>query len=257
MTSGPYSPIGPYKGVPSDLLAGAALRANETYEASAAALARHAKALGDDVGGSAVIHQSIAKANAVWNDLKARSDGSYAYARSDFYTSLFPALLMGGMGIASTIAGLATGNQGLAAGGIFLLAPASILGLVYYLSFGGSARAAMLEIRKQGYLGDNLTIALRRVARHCLVVGKNALHVATQRPADGTTKVTVKTVYWDAIGHALVEIDDNGLERVDIYGREGSLVESITSPTTISADIDARGLADLVNKRIAAARKAA
>ncbi|MCS4089469.1 hypothetical protein [Rhizobium sp. BK176] len=250
----PYADIGPFKGVPTNLLVNAALRANSAYEVSASALARHAKTIDDDVGKSFVIHQSVAKANAAWKSVEARTDVDRVQATSDYHTSLFPVALFVGLGLVAIVSALITGKPPIASLALPMFMAAAVTVAVTYLSFGRLGRAALREIREQGYSGDLLPVAMEHIAGHCLRVGNNGLHVATKQ-ANG--KATVKTVYWDGMGHALVEVDEMGLERVDIYGREGTLVDSITSPTAVDGKIDARGLADLVNQRIAAARKTA
>jgi hypothetical protein len=253
MTSTPYSPIGPFKGVPSDVLARAALHANNAYEASAASLVRQAAIVGDETSKSAVVHSSVSAANAVWAGVQNDAVSSLKSANGDYHFWLAILATLGGASALSLLIAI-IGNKpdyfapGFAAGFIAVIA----CGLPY-LGIVGPALTARREIREQGYFGDCLLVALGCVAGHAMLPGTQALHIAT---TDVLGKVSVKAVFWDAIGYATVEIDDNGLERVDIHGREGSVIGSITSPSVTDGHLDASGFAALVNERVAAVRKA-
>lgn len=252
MTSGPYTSIGPFKGVSSDVLARAALHANNAHEASIAALARHAAAVGDDASYGSVIRQSVAAANSVWSAVESDAVSSLKSATSDYRVSVFPAAIFGGIGAFTMVAGVIREKVGPAAFGLQLAFVAAVASLVLYLAFGRTAKNAIREIREQGYFDDCLPRALARVAGYCMLPGGKALHIAS---INSSGKPTVKTVYWDAIGHAIGEIDDSGIDRVDIYGRNGDVLASITGPTGTDTYLDARALVELVAKRVEVARK--
>jgi hypothetical protein len=249
MTTNPYSSIGPFKGVPADVLAQNALTANNAFEAALVALARHASAVGDEVDRNAVIRQSVAAANSVWPSVEAEAASRLRLAKDDYYTSFVPGAGFGALAVAACVAAYVAGHYEAArVAGTGALA-AAFATVVMYFMVGKAGWAAIRQIRGQGYFDDTLPKALGRVAGSCLLAGTKALHVASK------SGVKVRTVYWDSIGHALVSIDGHGLERVDIFGRDGYIVASITGPT--GTDIDANGLVALVTERVGAARKAA
>lgn len=85
-------------------------------------------------------------------------------------------------------------------------------------------------------------------AGQCLLVGTKGLHSSTRGD-----KASVKTIYWDAIGHASIELDES-IEVVDIHGRDGSVLASISGPSGFH---DASGLASLISREVEAVRKTA
>jgi hypothetical protein len=253
MISNPYSTIGPFKGVSADILSRSALHANSAHDASTAALARHAAAVRDDATYGSVIRQSVAAANSVWSAVAADAASSLQSAKSDHRISVFPVAIFAGLGAFLMGIGAVREKVAVAAFGFQMVVVAAVAAWVLYLVLGRTAKNAIREIREQGYFDDALPRALARVAGYCMLPGRKALHIAS---TNSLGKPMVKTVYWDAIGHALGEIDDSGLDRVDIYGRDGDVLASITGPTGTDTYIDARALVDLVSKRVEAARKA-
>jgi hypothetical protein len=255
MTSTPYSSIGPFKGVPSDVLAVAARHANNAHEASVVAILRQAAAVGDEASRTDIIHPSLAVANSVWSAVEFDAASSLKSAKSDYYTWLVPVVALGGAAAFFLLAATVGGRQECFAPGMAAALVFAVAGGMLYAPVGKPAKTAIRQIREQGYFDDTLPEALGRVAGKCLLPGSQALHVAS---TDATGNVSVKTLYWDAIGYARSEIDGNGLERVDIYGREGSRLASITGPTGTDRYVDATSLVALVAERgVEKSRKAA
>lgn len=263
MTHSPFSSIGPFKGVPSDVLARCALETNDAFNASVVALTRQAAVIDDVADIRLLVHPSLAAANSVWASVEADTASSTASAKEDIVAVRMPGAVLGGIGIALLITGSAvniTHNASAAMLGFAFCVSAIWATAFLYLILGRFAHVSLRQIREQGFLDTTLQDALwKAVNSGCLLIGGKALHVAVSQESHGQRSVVVKSVYWDAIGHATCELLGNGLEQVSIHGRDGTLVAKTTSPVGIDAgsNINASSLIEIVRERVASARKAA
>lgn len=249
MISDTYSSIGPFRGVPADVLADCARRFNATQEASIVALSRHARALSDTPGHEAAIRPSISVLNSAWKTVGTDAASSLKSAKDDVRGSfLIPVLFW----IPSMLM-LYSVFRNAAHGPFFPMIWVTLVFMLFlalnWAVVGRCGLAAIREIRKQGFLGDALPVALETLAGKSLLVGTKGLHCADR---DEAGKITVKTIYWDAVGHALSEVNDDGIEVVTVHGRDGSVLASVSGPTGFR---DAQGLVELVAHKVDAARK--
>jgi hypothetical protein len=251
MTTQPYSNIGPYKGVPKDVVAECAQRSNATHEASIIALSRHARNLGDTPIREATIRSSVSVLNGAWKAVETDTASSHKSARGDVFASfLIPTMLW-----IPTVAALCLAFRHTPEGPfplIMSVTPLFILLFALNWTFvGHRGLAAIREIRRQGYLDDALPEALEPLAGKSILVGTKGLHCADR---DETGKIAVKTIYWDAVGHASSDVDVNGIEVVTIHGRDGSVLASVSGPEGCR---DANGLVELIASAVDTARKPA
>jgi hypothetical protein len=103
---------------------------------------------------------------------------------------------------------------------------------------------------RYGFWKISASSMLERLSTTCWVIGSRALHIS----ASTEGRVSVSTVFYDAIGSVDVDEDDFGLDVVIIRSRDGSLISKIDAPVTSETD-NARAIADAIYDRVIAARK--
>lgn len=250
-TTASYANIGPFKGVAKDDLSLVALHANTASATSLTALRHHADAFGDEVGGAWTVVPSSAAATAVWPTVEADRDSSRRLAKEDVWAMYF----MISIPLLLSLAGPIFRSLTSITLSLFCLAVVAVTIPVCWFSQLKPAYAALREIRTKGWSGDRLETEVGKVASQAFLFGKSALHVSL--PADAAdAKRQVKSIYWDAIGHATTGMDASGLERLDVWGRDGTLLASMPDPVCVPRDRTAPELADLIVGLVAKARSA-
>lgn len=111
---------------------------------------------------------------------------------------------------------------------------------------------AIRRARRQGFYHDILPEIVAEAASTCWLLCETSLQI-TEADEDG---VSARTVFYDAIGAARVAVNAKGEEAVEITGRDGPVIATISWPTG-DAIVSAHGLAASLTEKAAAARKAA
>lgn len=246
-----YSSVGPFHGVPEEARARVAAAANAAASKAVAAAIRTSRETGDECYEHDAVFQGLPKLNALGDrnrqvNRTTRSEG--------WFKAVFIVGLLGLFGtvpfmMASDYMSVVpdSGDRPLVIAG---LACAALWVLAVVVAWFSGLRD-IADIRRQGFVRDRLPDAAARRASVCWLLGERSVQIA-----EFDDELEVKTVFYDAIGVAKVTIDGDGLERVEITGRDGAELAAIVSPEGQNV-ASAHHLAKTLTEYAAASRKAA
>lgn len=213
------------------------LRADSALGEAAASLLDHAASVGDHVSAAGLRFPSAPTLNA---ELDKSAPGAGSKLDVGVYPTVEP-VFMGAFGLFVVGVGVWTGTPGQ----VFLGVALAAFALVQYVLHrpDGKTNAARTASFGERRFGPDAMVS-EAVVKNTFLMGEKALHVHSFTLS--TDGIAVKSIFWDAISNATCTVDDYGVERVEIFGREGHRVAVLKGPSSVLEVFDASCLLRII-----------